>query len=325
MSDTPPAPTMDAARIRKLEGRSLQVAMWGNLFMAVAGIVAAILSNSIAIMTDGLFSLIGFTAAFLGRRISQNVEAGPDRLRPMGYAADEALFATFRALSLLGLVFFAVASASMSIYKYLSGGTPPQLVFAPLLIYFVLIGITCLLLWALHHWTWSRTGKTSDILRLEAKASMFDGIITAAAAIGLGTVYIFRVGFLAPIAPIGDSIVVLVLCLVVVGQYRRDLMAGMSELAGVTASPATLATARRAIRPAVAEHGGTLTDLSVIKLGRSHLVTAYYDPGKPIAASNVDEINLHMIADIRAELPGADVLLIISEHPRRWPDDISPF
>lgn len=320
-----PAPQKDAGRIRRLEGRSLQIAMWGNLFMAMAGIIAAILSNSIAIMTDGLFSLIGFTAAILGRRISQNVETGPDRLRPMGYAADEALFATFRALSLLGLVFFAVASACMSIYKYLSGGTPPQLVFAPLLVYFALIGITCFLLWALHHRTWSRTGKSSDILRLEAKASMFDGIITAAAAVGLGAVYIFRDGFLAPIAPIGDSIVVLVLCLFVVGQYRRDLMAGMGELAGVTASPATLAIARRAIRPAIAEHGGTLVDLSVVKLGRSHLVTAYYDPRQPVTASKVDEINLRMIADLRAELSGADVLLILSEHPRRWPDEISPF
>ncbi len=323
MTDAPVP--MEAAQIRKLEGRSLQVAMWGNLFMALAGIAAAVLSNSIAILTDGLFSLIGFTAAFLGRRISQNVEAGPDRLRPMGYAADEALFTTFRALSLLGLVIFAVATASMNIYKYLSGGTPPELVYAPLLIYFAVIGATCFLLWALHHHTWSHTGKSSDILRLEAKASMFDGVITAAAAAGLGAVYVFRDGLLAPIAPIGDSIVVLVLCLVVVGQYRSDLMTGMGELVGVTASPATLATARRAIRPAISEYGGTLTDLSVVKQGRSHLVTAYYDPGRPVSAARIDEINLRMIADVRTDLPGADVLLIISEHPRRWPDDISPF
>ncbi|WP_424986157.1 cation transporter [Microbulbifer sp. S227A] len=311
--------------MKRIESRALVIGMWGNLFMAAAGIAAAILSNSIAVMTDGLFSLIGFTAAFLGRRISQKVEAGPDRLRPMGYAADEALFTTFRALSLLGLVLFAVATASMNIYDYLSGGTPPQLVYAPLLIYFAVIGVTCFLLWALHRHTWSRTGKSSDILRLEAKASMFDGIITAAAAAGLGAVYVFRDGFLGPIAPIGDSIVVLLLCLFVVGQYRRDLMAGMGELAGVTASPATLATARRAIRPAIAEYGGTLTDLSVIKQGRSHFVTAYYDPGTAITAARIDDINLRMIADMRADLPGADVLLIISEHPRRWPDDINPF
>lgn len=316
---------MDAQRISQLEGRALVIAIWGNLFMAVAGITAAILSNSTAIMTDGLFSLIGFTAAILGRRISRNVEAGPDRLRPMGYAADEALFSTFRSLSLLGLVLFAIANACMNIYKYLTGGSVPSLNFEPLLIYFVLIIATCFLLWAVHSRTWARTGKTSDILRLEAKASMFDGIVTVAAAIGLGSVYLFRDGFLAPIAPIGDSLVVLILCLFVVGQYRRDLLAGMGELVGVTASPATLATARRAIRPAVAKHGGTLTDLSVIKLGRSHLVTAYYNPRKPVTAAEIDEINLQMIADMRAALPSSDVVLLISEYPRRWPDDITPY
>lgn len=267
--------------MKHIESRALVIGMCGNLFMAAAGITAAVLSNSMAILTDGLFSLIGFTAAFLGRRISRTVTLGPDRLRPFGYAADEALFATFRSLSLLGLVFFAVATASMNIYDYLTGGPVPHLVFEPMVIYFSVIGLTCFLLWATHYLTWRRSGRTSDILRLEAKAAMFDGIITAAAAIGLGAVHLYRDGFLAPIAPIGDSIVVLVLCLFAVGQYRRDLVAGMGELAGVTATPATLATARRAIRTAVAQDGGTLNDLSVIKQGRSHLVTVYYNPGRP--------------------------------------------
>ena len=34
--------------------------MWGNLLMAAAGFWGAVLSNSTAIMMDGLFSLVGF-------------------------------------------------------------------------------------------------------------------------------------------------------------------------------------------------------------------------------------------------------------------------
>lgn len=316
---------MDAERTNELESRSLLVAMWGNLLMGAAGILAAILSNSTAIMMDGLFSLIGFTAALLGRRIGRRVNAGPDRARPMGYAADEAIFSTFRALSLVGLVLFAAASAGMNIYRYTRGTKMPDLNFGPMFLYFIGIGVTCFLLWALHQYTWSRTGKVSEILRMEAKSSMFDGIITTAAGIGLGAVYLFRDGFLAPIAPVGDSIVVLVLCLTVVGQYRWDFLSGLGELAGVTANPKSIATARRAIRSSVAHYGGIITDVSVMKLGRNHLVTVYYNPQRSIKARDIDELNLQMIRDTRKVIPGADVILIVSEHPRRWPDELSQF
>lgn len=316
---------MDSEQTRRLESRSLLVAMWGNLFMGAAGILAAVLSNSTAIMMDGLFSLIGFTAAYLGRRIGGRVNAGPDRLRPIGYAADEAIFSTFRALSLIGLLLFAVASACMNVFGYMRGEETPPLIFGPLFIYFAGIGMICFCLWALHRYTWSRTGKISEVLRLEAKASMFDGMITAAACFGLGMVYLFQDGFLAPIAPVGDSIVVLALCLAVLGQYRRDFLSGLGELAGVTASPGSIAKARRAIRPGVAKHGGFVTDMSVMKLGRSHLVTVYYDPRKPVEAKDLDRLNLQLIHDVHKVLPGADVLLIVSEHARRWPDALYPF
>ena len=168
--------------------------MWGNLFMGAAGVLAALRSNSTAILMDGLFSLIGFAAALLGRRISRKVEAGPDRIRPMGYAADEALFSTSRAPSLLGLVAFAAASAGMNIYEHARGAPPPDLRFGPPLAYFVVVGATCLLLWALHRHAWSRTGRTSEILRLEVKASLFDGLMTAAAGAGLGRSTSFGTG-----------------------------------------------------------------------------------------------------------------------------------
>ncbi|MCP4207699.1 MAG: hypothetical protein GY767_11710, partial [Shimia sp.] len=63
---------MDAQTIKAREMRALSIAMAGSLFMGGAGVLAAILSNSTAIMMDGLFSLIGFTSAFIGRKISKN-------------------------------------------------------------------------------------------------------------------------------------------------------------------------------------------------------------------------------------------------------------
>lgn len=317
--------TQNTSSTKRLEGRSLVIAMWGNLFMAAAGIVAGVLSNSNAIMMDGLFSLIGFGSAFLGRRISQRVDAGPDKLRPFGYAADEAIFSTFRSLSLLGLVLFAITNAAKNIYSYFNGMTPEPLNFAPMFVYFAVIGLTCIFLWAFHHFTWRKTGKVSSILRLESKAALFDGLITAAAGIGLGAIYMFRDGPLAPIAPIGDSIIVLLLCLLAIGSYVRDFRGGLGELANVVASPEHLATARRALRATLTEDGGTLQDMSVTKQGRSFLVTVYYDPGRPVTAEQIDDLNLRLINDARKAIDGSDVFLMITKHPRRWPDSINPY
>ncbi len=309
---------------KRLESRSLVVAMWGNLFMAAAGLLAGILSNSNAIMMDGLFSLIGFGSALLGRRISLRIDAGPDKLRPFGYAADEAIFATFRSLSLLGLVLFAVANALKNIYSYLNGMVPEPLIFAPMIIYFSVIGVTCAILWGFHYFTWRRTGRNSSILQVEAKAAMFDGLVTAAAGLGLGAIYMFSDGPLASIAPVGDSMIVMLLCLLAIGSYVRDFRGGLGELAGISASPAKLAAARRSLRAAIAEDGGTLLDMSVTKLGRTFLVSVYYDPDRPVSAMEVDRLNLRMIRDARQALPGADVMLMITEHPRRWPDEMNP-
>lgn len=309
---------------RRLEARALTLGMWGNLFMAGGGLFAGFLSNSNAIMMDGLFSLIGFVSALLARRISHRLQLGPDRLRPFGYAADEAIFVTFRSLSLLGLVLFAVASALKNIFDHLIGLPPEPLIFAPMITYFVVIGLTCFGLWASHRRAWKRSGSRSDILRLEARAAAFDGIITLTAGLGLGAIFLLRDGPLAMIAPIGDSIVVLLLCLTVIGQYYGGFRTGLAELAGLTASPRHVALVRRNMRPALQEDGGKLLDMSVMKQGRSFLVTVYYDPGRPVSAEQIDHLTLRLDRDLRKVLPGSDVLVLITGHPRRWPDHLRP-
>lgn len=314
----------DAAMNRRLEGRSLTIAMYGNLFMAAAGVLAGLLSNSNAIMMDGLFSFIGFVSALLGRRISRKVTAGPDRFRPLGYAADESIFVTFRSLSLLGLVIFAITAAAQNIYRYMTGVMPEPLNFGPMVLYFVVVGATCVVLWWSHRRAWIRSGRSSDILRLESRASAFDGVITGASGIGLTAIHLLSDGPLAPIAPVGDSIIVIFLCLTVIGQYFSGLRAGLGELAGVTAPPGRIASARRALRPALAEDGGTLRDLSVTKIGRGYLVTVYYDPGRPVTAGEIDQLTLRLIRDLQPVAPGSDVLLIITGYARRWPAEIDP-
>lgn len=298
------------------ERSSMIIGMIGNLVMGCAGIIAGLLSNSTAVMLDGLFSVIGFTSALIGMRISQRLSRSPDKFRPFGYAAEESLFTTFRALTVLGLILFAVASAAMAIHAYLVHGEATELNIYPAIVYFIFIAVICLALWAVHYRNWVITGRRSDILRLEAKAAVFDGLLTGVAAAGLIGIHLLRDGALAPIAPIGDSIVVLVLCLAGVKHFWTDFMLGLGELAGTTARPETIVRARRAARAVLQSMPGRLQDFTVMKTGRSYLICVYYNPLAPVSAAEVDALTERLNAAMRPVLEGAEAMVILSEQAR---------
>ena len=137
-----------------IEQQSMYISKWANLFMGGSGILAAWLSNSEAILLDGLYSGIGFISAVFANRIGESVNKPADRHRPFGYDADESIYITFRSLSLLGLILFGFFSASMNIIEYARGGHVSELVFSPIIIYFHLICATCVGLAILHRINW---------------------------------------------------------------------------------------------------------------------------------------------------------------------------
>lgn len=276
---------MSAPEMIRKEQRALAISRWGNLFMGAAGVLAAWLSNSQALMLDGLYSLIGFTSAVLGARVAAQTTRVADRRRPLGYAADESIFLTFRSLSLLGLVAFAMVNGVLNIANYAMGGAVPTLHYGPIIIYFILICAICAGLALVQRAAWLSTGKQSEILHLEMRAAVFDGLITFAAGVGLSIMPLLRGGPLGWLSPIGDSIVVILLCSLVVGRYYESFMSGLAQLAGFSAAPEFVATARRSIRSIIAEAGGTLVDFSILKFGRSFQAQVYYDPGRPITAA----------------------------------------
>jgi divalent metal cation (Fe/Co/Zn/Cd) transporter len=314
-----PTASMTDAEILALEARSLAVGKWGNLFMAGAGVLAAFLSNSEALLVDGLFSLTGFLAAIVGARIAARVNRRADRHRPFGYAAEEALYRSFRALSLIGLVLFAGVNAGLTILGYARGVDIAPLRFGPIAVYFAVIFTACGILYAMHRTSWNRTGRRSALLKLESQAARSDGLMTLAAMFGLSLAFLLRGGPLDGITPIADSLVVLMLCGLALFVYGGEFRAGLAQLAGASAPPEAIAAARRAVRPVLADHGGRLIDLSLGQLGRRYQAIAYYDPGRAMTAAEVDRLG-DALADALAPAFGpVDGAVVISEHGRSRP------
>lgn len=298
------------------ERRALGIAKWSNLGMAVAGVLAAWFSNSQALLVDGLFSMIGFLSAIVAARISGNSGRAADARRPMGYAAEEAIYQTFRSLLLLGLVLFGVTSAGMNIARYAAGAEIPELQFGVIIFYFVGICATCFFLAMNFRRAWIRSGRKSQILRLEMLAARYDGLITLAAGLGLSLGPVLMTTPLAWMSPILDSLVVIGLCGISIGLYWREFRGGLGELAGVSAAPDVIARTRRALRPAVQAHGMKTRALSLIKLGRHYQMILYIEPLAPISGARLDDATRAVKKALQPVLGRVDCVLVPTEEGR---------
>ncbi len=101
-----------------------------------------------------------------------------DRRYPFGYDAYEALYVTFRSLVLLGIMVFAAFGAIREIIAYAMGEAVPEPNFGPILVYSVVMVAICLTLAAWHKHNWKRSGRRSEILSTESRASVVDAVIS---------------------------------------------------------------------------------------------------------------------------------------------------
>lgn len=311
---TPNTPEPDLNQ--KTETSALRLGMIGNLAMGFAGVVASILSNSQALLVDGLFSLVGFFSAIVAIRVGRQTMAGPDAERPFGYAADEAAFTTFRSLSLLGLVAFAFVNAVSKIASYFGGTTPTPVRFEVVGVYTVIVCLICAALWFNHNRSWKKTGESSDILKLEARAAAFDGAITACAGIGFGIVFLLQGGPLSFVAPIGDSIIVIILCLVASGTYWSDFTSSLGELVGTSANKDVVNKVQTIAQATLSEHEVELVDVAVLKAGRTFSTAVFINPAPPLGGAEVDALSSKLQSAISQEFARAEVLVVVSEQGR---------
>ncbi len=306
-----------SATAMSFESSALRVGMVGNLAMGFAGVVASVLSNSQALLVDGLFSLVGFFAAIIAVRVGKQSFAQPDDARPLGYAADEAVFTTFRSLSLLGLVAFALINAVAKIAAYIGGTVPAPVKYEVVGVYTVAICLICVGLWLNHLRCWKKTGKNSDILKLEARAAAFDGVITGTAGLGFGLVYLFQSGPLAFIAPVGDSIIVIGLCLIASGTYWSDFKSSLGELVGASAGAEIVENARAIAEEHFASEDIALVDVVVLKAGRTYSVIVFVNPRDTISGKQADNLSASLNAKLSTQFARTEVLVVVSEIGRR--------
>ncbi len=295
-----------------IERQSLELGKWGNLLMGIAGVSAAYFSRSDALLVDGLYSGVNFVSAIVAARVSAAVRRPADRRYPFGYAAYEALYVKFRAMVLLGIMTFAVFGAARKIATYATGGKVPELVFGPILIYAVVMVLTCAALAAWHYYNWQRSGRQSELLTTESKAAVVDGIISSGAGGGLLAASLLRGTLLEPIVPIADSIVVLLMTVLIIRQPVLMFLSSLKEVAGGAASPVMIEQLKARLENAPPARPFEMIELAVTKLGRTHFVVAYLKPESPVSGAEADEIRAAIESSCNEALGEAKAEVIVT-------------
>lgn len=274
--------------IQEIEKRSLAPAKWANLFMAFAGITAAVPSNASALMLDGLFSGVNFLAAVFAARVSESVQKKPDIMRPFGYEINEPMYVMFRSLVLTGIIILADLAALGKIIQYASGEEIPPIKMGWIFGYVWLMLTVCFSLASWHHRNWIKTGRKSDLLRTERSAALIDGFLSSAAGVAFFGISLLKGTSLAFLVPVSDSIVVIGLSAIMIPTPIRMFFAAAGEVVGKTAESGIVYRLKEAVQTALADKPYTFLDLAVVKTGRSLFAVAYI---KPDAGSTVHDLD----------------------------------
>ncbi len=326
MNDSPAAsaaaPGAELIEQRRIEQRSLRLGVVASLVIAVMGLVAYALSASDALLLDGLYSAVMALTSLIAARIGANVVQPPNRAWPYGYDGQEALYVLFRSLLLIGGLSAAVLAALREIAAYLGGGpAPPAVELGPVGWYTGLTVVLCLGLAWWQHRDWVASGRHSELLLLESRAAGLDAAITAVAGAALLAAPLLARTALAPLAPITDALLVILLAAVVMVEPVQQFLRALRQTAGAACDPQLIAGIRERVQAllagAVPAEGATrLLDLTLLKVGRTTFLVAYLDPHRAVDGAWMDQLRGRIQQECGALLgPLRTELILTSEAP----------
>ncbi|WP_398333272.1 cation transporter [Vulcanococcus sp.] len=282
------------------EIRALQLGTLGNSIGAVAALVFYLRSGSDALLLDGLYTAVMAGASVIAGQVNRSALQPRSRAYPFGASGQEPLYVLFRTLVLLGIIAFAMVSAIGKILTAVQGGAIPAVQLDGLGWYFSAMVLLNLWLWGVFVRSWSNGGGNNDMLRGMAISARFDALISAGTGIALVGSPLLLATPLAPLVPIADSLLVLVLSLALVGEPIAILQGAVTEAAGSSRSipPALHSRCSAAVAATLAERDCTLLELAMIRLGRTVTAVAYVEPATAVTASQTDGLRL----DVETEL-----------------------
>ena len=208
-----------------VERRALKLTLWGNVAIVVLGVVFALKTRSEAIFLDGLFSSIHLIISLLSLRISHLIQQPEDERFPFGYALFEPFLNLGKGLAIALVALFALGSAVIAI---LHGGRSIE---AGVALWYALIAAVGCLVMAVLQYRWAQACQ-SQILELDFKNWLIDGVISGAVAIAFALMLLLKGTAWEGWIPYADPVLVMLLVLLMLPLPLQTVIQNGLQMVG---------------------------------------------------------------------------------------------
>lgn len=182
-----------------------------NLVSSIIGIIYYVITKSQALFLDAFISFILCISTIISLVVTKIINKKDNEKYPLGRYAIENLFLVFRSILMLLIIAYTLINGAITIIYFSLGKLENDLNinFIDLLIYTILMVGSCFLITLIYTYYNNKLKVKSEMISLEIKSSIYDGLVTLFATSSLT---LFRyIDVLNPYQEIGDSITVIIL------------------------------------------------------------------------------------------------------------------
>jgi cation diffusion facilitator family transporter len=291
----------------------LLISNGGNVIIGVVGVTIALISDSQAILLDGLFNLTYFLTGLFAIKVAGLVQRGDDERFPAGYSFFEPLINGIKGLMVLGVSVMALIGALDALF---SGGRAISPGLAT--VYGLFAASTC---WALALATHRGAVKSgSPLLKADAENWLVNGAISLAVLMAFISIYLVRNTRFAGFIPYIDPLLVLTVVVISISVPVRMAWQSLMEL--LNRAPSKEIT--RQVEEIVACGISTLPVqelfVRVLQPGRTRMVAAHVvlpSEFRVNSLSELDNIRAKVLKDLQQGHP-LTVMDLIFTSDRFW-------
>lgn len=206
------------------------------LLLALLGFIAFYYSGADALSVDAAYSLINFASAMIARSVLRSSRAQPNYTAPYGQGSLENIYGFFRSLILVGVIGLAVIGAVVTLIDYFALGESEDIHLGVAGAY-GLIAATILFLLSLNYRS-VQARYPSGVLTAERNATVTDAVISFASGVVFLSLSVipndtFVTNSSFDIRSIADSILVIILAFMLLGEPWKKLRQEFNRISGI--------------------------------------------------------------------------------------------